>query len=133
MSYVWGGVRWNDDGTMSKSSPIEMLMEQYGIKSVQQLEEILKDYYSSVKTTKFPTLREFIDEHSNAAWITFDFKAEGQGFYCISTKDFVLEFGRRSEHILDDYVVVDYNSSCPSQSQGSTYFLELKKVDWYHY
>lgn len=71
---------------------------------------------------RLETVREFIDRGSSGAWITFEFDVDQvsptvfKQYRCISVEDFLLEYGRRSTYILDNYVVADTKSSYPSNS-----------------
>ena len=83
------------------------------------------------------TVREFINKRSSGAWITFEFDVDqvsptlAKQYRCISVDDFLVEYGRRSSYILDDYVVVDTKESYPSNSQGQTIWMTLQKKSEY--
>ena len=83
------------------------------------------------------TVREFINRRSHGAFITFEFDVDQvsetvfKQYRCVSVKDFLEEYGRRSSYILDDYVVVDTKSSYLSQSQGQTIWMTLQKKSEY--
>ena len=69
------------------------------------------------------TIKEFINKRSNAAWITFEFTIDGHGYTCCSVEDFILDYGRKSAYLLDNYYVQDTKESYPSNSQGQTIWL----------
>lgn len=79
------------------------------------------------------TIREFIDNRSCGAFITFEFDVDkvNTGYFkeynCISVEDFLFEYGRKSAHILDDYVVIDTKTSEPSNDQGQTIWMKVQK------
>ena len=83
------------------------------------------------------TVREFINNRSSGAWITFEFDVDRvsetvfKQYRCISVEDFLVEYGRRSSYILDDYVVVSTEESYPSNSQGQTIWMTLQKKSDY--
>ena len=83
------------------------------------------------------TVREFINKRSSGAWITFEFDVDKvsptifKQYRCISVDDFLIEYGRRSSYILDDYVVVSTKESYPSNSQGQTIWMTLQKKEDY--
>lgn len=85
-----------------------------------------------LNTIKKETVREFIDKRSCGAYIDFEFKIDDKenstifkNFICISVDDFLTQYGRRSEFILDNYIVVDTKESSPSQDQGQTIWMKL--------
>lgn len=80
---------------------------------------------------KKETVREFINKKSCAAWVAFDFEADGRSFYCHSIEDFILDYGRRSSYILDDYIVISTKESYLSNSQGQTIWMTLMKKSDY--
>jgi hypothetical protein len=83
------------------------------------------------------TVREFINKRSSGAWITFEFDVDKvsptvfKQYRCISVEDFLVEYGRRSSYILDDYVVISTKESYPSNSQGQTIWMTLQKKSDY--
>ena len=83
------------------------------------------------------TVREFIDKRSYGAFVTFEFDVDKvsptvfKQYRCISVEDFLVEYGRRSSYILDDYVVVDTKESYPSNDQGQTIWMTLQKKEDY--
>lgn len=86
---------------------------------------------------RLETVREFIDRRSSGAWITFEFDVDQvsptvfKQYRCISVEDFLLEYGRRSTYILDNYVVADTKSSYPSNSQGQTIWMTVMPKEDY--
>lgn len=72
---------------------------------------------------KLETIRDFINKRSNAAWISFDFTIDGRGYTCCSVEDFILDYGRKSAYLLDNYYVQETKESYPSNSQGQTIWL----------
>ena len=86
---------------------------------------------------RLETVREFIDRRSSGAWITFEFDVDQvsptvfKQYRCISVEDFLLEYGRRSTYILDNYVVVSTKSSAPSNSQGQTIWMTVMPKEDY--
>jgi hypothetical protein len=83
------------------------------------------------------TVREFIDKRSCGAFVTFEFDVDkvSTGYFkeyrCISVEDFLVEYGRRSSYILDDYIVIDTKESAASNDQGQTIWMTLqKKADY---
>ena len=86
---------------------------------------------------RLETVREFIDKRSNGAWITFEINnpngATGsfRTYNCISVDDFLLEYGRRSTYILDNYVVASTKESYPSNSQGQTIWMTVMPKEDY--
>ena len=87
--------------------------------------------------TRKQTVREFIDERSYGAFVTFEFDIDKEtptrfkDFNCISVDDFLTQYGRRSSFILDDYVVIDTRESYPSQDQGQTIVMTTQKKSEY--
>lgn len=84
------------------------------------------------------TVREFINKRSYGAFITFEFDVDQvnptvfKQYRCISVDDFLVEYGRRSSYILDDYVVVSTKESYPSNDQGQTIiWMTLQKKSEY--
>ncbi len=88
------------------------------------------------------TVREFIDNRSYGAYITFEFNVDktSTGYFrydnsseysCISVEDFLVEYGRKSSYILDDYIVIDTKESEPSGDQGQTIWMTLQKKSKY--
>ena len=91
-----------------------------------------------LNTIKKETVREFIDKRSHGAYVSFDFKLDDkenktifESFGCISVEDFLIQYGRRSDFILDEYVVVDTQESCPSVDQGQTIWMTLQRRSEY--
>ena len=86
---------------------------------------------------RLETVREFIDRRSSGAWITFEFDVDQvsptvfKQYRCISVEDFLLEYGRRSTYILDNYVVASTKSSAPSNSQGQTIWMTVMPKEDY--
>ena len=86
---------------------------------------------------RLETVREFIDRRSSGAWITFEFDVDQvsptvfKQYRCISVEDFLLEYGRRSTYILDNYVVASTKSSTPSNSQGQTIWMTVMPKEDY--
>ena len=86
---------------------------------------------------RLETVREFIDRRSNGAWITFEFDVDQvsqtvfKQYRCISVEDFLLEYGRRSTYILDNYMVASTKSSAPSNSQGQTIWMTVMPKEDY--
>jgi hypothetical protein len=83
------------------------------------------------------TVREFINKRSYGAFVTFEFDVDkvSTGYFkeyrCISVEDFLVEYGRRSSYILDDYIVIDTKESAASNDQGQTIWMTLqKKADY---
>ena len=72
---------------------------------------------------KLETIRDFINKRSNAAWISFDFTIDGCRYTCCSVEDFILDYGRKSAYLLDNYYVQSTQESYPSNSQGQTIWL----------
>ena len=83
------------------------------------------------------TVREFINKRSYGAYVTFEFDVDkvSTGYFkeyrCISVEDFLVEYGRRSSYILDDYIVIDTKESYPSNDQGQTIWMTLQKKSDY--
>ena len=83
------------------------------------------------------TVREFIDKRSSGAYVTFEFDVDkvSTGYFkeysCISVKDFLVEYGRKSSYILDDYIVIDTRASAASNDQGQTIWMTLQKKSEY--
>lgn len=70
------------------------------------------------------SVRSFIKERSRMAWIAFSFyDAEGHHYSCVSIPDFIDQYGKDKEHILDELLVIAHRSSSPSQDQGEIYYL----------
>lgn len=86
---------------------------------------------------RLETVREFIDRRSSGAWIDFEFDVDQvsptvfKQYRCISVEDFLLEYGRRSTYILDNYVVASTKSSTPSNSQGQTIWMTVMPKEDY--
>jgi hypothetical protein len=83
------------------------------------------------------TVREFINKRSCGAFVTFEFDVDkvSAGYFkeyrCISVEDFLVEYGRKSSYILDDYIVIDTKESAASNDQGQTIWMTLqKKADY---
>lgn len=87
--------------------------------------------------TRKQTLREFIDERSCGAFVSFEFDIDKEtptrfkDFNCISVDDFLKQYGTRSDYILDDYIVIDTRESYPSQDQGQTIVMITQKKSEY--
>lgn len=87
--------------------------------------------------TRKQTIREFINERSYGAFVTFEFDIDKEtitrfkDFNCISVDDFLTQYGRRSDYILDDYVVIDTSESYPSQDQGQIIVMTTQKKSEY--
>ena len=87
--------------------------------------------------TRKETVREFINNRSSGALITFEFDADQisqtvfKQYRCISVDDFLVEYGRKSSYILDDYIVVSTKESYSSNSQGQTIWMTLQKKSEY--
>ena len=83
------------------------------------------------------TVREFIDKRSCGAFVTFEFDVDkvSTGYFkeyrCISVEDFLVEYGRKSSYILDDYIVIDTRASAASNDQGQTIWMTLQKKSEY--
>ena len=83
------------------------------------------------------TVREFINKRSCGAFVTFEFDVDkvSTGYFkqynCISVDDFLVEYGRRSNYILDDYIVVSTKESYSSNDQGQTIWMTLQKKSEY--
>lgn len=83
------------------------------------------------------TVREFINKRSYGAFITFEFDVDkvSAGYFkeycCISVEDFLVEYGRKSSYILDDYIVIDTRASAASNDQGQTIWMTLQKKSEY--
>ena len=83
------------------------------------------------------TIREFINKRSYGAYVTFEFDVDKvtDGYFkqyrCISVDDFLVEYGRRSSCILDDYIVVSTEESYPSNDQGQTIWMTVQKKEDY--
>lgn len=83
------------------------------------------------------TVREFIDKRSCGAFVTFEFDVDkvSTGYFkeyrCISVEDFLVEYGRKSSYILDDYIVIDTRASAASNDQGQTIWMMLQKKSEY--
>lgn len=83
------------------------------------------------------TVREFINKRSCGAFVTFEFDVDkvSTGYFkeyrCISVEDFLVEYGRRSSYILDDYIVIDTKASVASNDQGQTIWMTLQKKSEY--
>jgi hypothetical protein len=83
------------------------------------------------------TVREFINKRSCGAFVTFEFDVDkvSTGYFkeyrCISVEDFLVEYGRRSSYILDDYIVIDTKASAASNDQGQTIWMTLQKKSEY--
>ena len=91
----------------------------------------LPDEPFECNTSKYKTLREYIG-NSSSAWISYEFDIDRisetsfKEYRCTSVDDFIKKYGTTRESILDDYYVIDTESSVGSQSQGSTYWLTVK-------
>lgn len=83
------------------------------------------------------TVREFINKRSYGAFVTFEFDVDkvSTGYFkeyrCISVEDFLVEYGRRSSYILDDYIVINTKASAASNDQGQTIWMTLQKKSEY--
>ncbi len=77
------------------------------------------------------SLRDFLNKHAFGAYITFEFYIDGERYRCIGADDFKIEYGRRCEHLLDSYVVLDYKEHCHGNEQGSDYELTVQSKEEY--
>ena len=91
----------------------------YDLKKIMEARDMSFEFYR-----KENSVRSFINKISCAAWIAFCFyDAEGHHYCCVSVPDFIAEYGKDKEHILDELMVVAHRSSRPSQDQGEIYYL----------
>lgn len=87
---------------------------------ITEMDNIITDHTRGI-------LRGFINHYSDGAYIRFKFTIDGQNYRCISCEDFLLDYGRLKGHLLDDYIVVDYEEKNYGPDQGYTYTLKLQQ------
>ena len=68
-------------------------------------------------------LYDYLTENSNGAWISFSFNLDGTRRFCYGTNYF------KNPEILKQYEVIGECGSGFSQSQGTHYELEVRKID----
>lgn len=71
------------------------------------------------------TLRYFIHEHQRGTWNTFVFTIDGHKYQCHNVNEFIILYGKLSEHLLDDYYVRDVKITGPLNEQIR--FLQLSR------